>query len=107
MKILYATWLTPNDSALYRIWALERLGHQVIPFNVFDYESRNPIVQKVVFRLAAGPHVARLNRDLLDIAQREKPDLLWADKLLWMRSSTLDALRALKVVTVSYMIDNA
>jgi spore maturation protein CgeB len=107
MKILYATWLTPNDSALYRIWALERLGHQVIPFNVFDYESRNRIVQKVVFRLAAGPQVARLNRDLLDIAQREKPDLLWADKLLWMRPSTLDALRTLNVVTVSYMIDNA
>ncbi|HEX7158746.1 MAG TPA: glycosyltransferase, partial [Edaphobacter sp.] len=52
-------------------------------------------------------HVAGLNHDLLGIAEREKPDLLWADKLLWMRLGTLDALRALNVVTVSYMIDNA
>src|SRR5215472_15052288 len=99
MKILYATCLSPNDSSLYRLWALERLGHQVIPFNAYEYESRNPIVRKIVLRLAEGPHVTRLNRDLLDIAQREKPDLLWADKLLWMRPRTLDALRSLNIGT--------
>ncbi|WP_263366004.1 CgeB family protein [Edaphobacter bradus] len=106
MKILYASGLSPNDSSLYRLWALERLGHQVIPLNFFDYLPRNPLLDKIVFRLAAGPHVNRLNRDLLDIAQREKPDLLWADKLLWMKPSTLDGLRALGIATVSYMIDN-
>src|SRR5215469_6325405 len=107
MKILYAAGLTPNDSSLYRLWAIERLGHQVIPFNTFDYESRNATVRKVIFRLAAGPHVDRLNRDLLRLAEREKPDLLWTDKLLWIRPGTLDALRALGIATISYMIDNA
>ena len=28
MKILYAAGLSPNDSSLYRLWALERLGHR-------------------------------------------------------------------------------
>jgi hypothetical protein len=107
MKILYAAGLTPNDSSLYRLWALERLGHHVIPFNAYDYTPQNPLIGKVVFRLAAGPHVDRLNRDLLDIAKREKPDLLWADKLLWMHPRTLDALHSLGIATVSYMIDNA
>ena len=107
MKILYAAGLTPNDSSLYRLWALERLGHHVIPFNSYDYNPQNPLLGKIVFRLAAGPHVDRLNCDLLDIAKREKPDLLWADKLLWMRPRTLDALRSLGIATVSYMIDNA
>ena len=106
MKILYATGLSPNDSSLYRLWALERLGHQVIPFNAYQYDSPNPLIRKIVFRLSAGPAVNRLNRDLLTIAEREKPDLLWTDKLLWMRPRTLDRLRAMEIATVSYMIDN-
>jgi spore maturation protein CgeB len=106
MKILYASGLSPNDTSLYRLWALERLGHQLIPFNSFGYESRNPFVRKVAHRLVVGPGVDRLNRDLLQIAARERPDLFWADKLLWARPSTLDRLRAMGIGTISYMIDN-
>jgi spore maturation protein CgeB len=106
MKILYASGLSPNDSSLYRLWALERLGHEVIPFNAYCYESSNALVRKVAHRLAVGPGVDRLNRDLIQIAEREKPDLLWTDKLLWMRAQTLDRLRATGIATVSYMIDN-
>jgi spore maturation protein CgeB len=106
MKILYASGLSPNDSSLYRLWALERLGHKVIPLNVYEYISANPLLRKVIFRLSAGPSVDRLNRDLITIAEREKPDLLWADKLLWMRPRTLDRLRSMGIATVSYMIDN-
>ena len=46
MKILYAAGLLPKESSLYRLWALERLGHQVVPFNTFDYLPRNPLVSK-------------------------------------------------------------
>jgi spore maturation protein CgeB len=106
MKILYASGLTPNDSSLYRLWALERLGHQVIPFNAHDYLSPNPLIRKIVFRLSAGPSVNRLNRDLLNIAEREKPDLLWTDKLLSMQPRTLDSFRSSGIPTISYMIDN-
>ena len=106
MKILYASPISPNDSCLYRLWALERLGHQVIPFNSFDYESPNPIVSKVVFRLAAGPSVTRVNRELVRIAETEKPDIFWNDKVLAVRPSTIDRLRDLGITTVSYMIDN-
>ena len=51
--------------------------------------------------------VNRLNRDLLDMAERERPDLVWTDKLLGMQPKTLDKLRAMGIATVSYMIDNA
>jgi hypothetical protein len=106
MKILYASGLSPNDSSLYRLWALERLGHKVIPLNSYEYQPRNPLLQKLVHRLTTGPSVDRLNRDLFHLAESEKPDLLWADKLLWMRPRTLKRLRALGIATVSYMIDN-
>ena len=106
MKILYAAGLSPNDSSLYRLWALERLGHTVIPFNSYEYISRNPLIRRVSLRLAAGPMVNRLNRDILRLAAEQKPDLLWTDKLLSMRPKTLDRLRAMGIATVSYMIDN-
>jgi hypothetical protein len=106
MKILYAAGLSPNDSSFYRLWALERLGHQVVPVNTYDYRYRNPLARKVFFRLAAGPEVTRLNRDLLRVAAAEKPDLLWTDKLLSMRPETLDRMRTMGIATVSYMIDN-
>lgn len=106
MKILYAAGLSQNDSSLYRLWALERLGHEVIPFNSYEYHPRNPLVRQIVLRYHRGAAVSRLNRDLSAIAEREKPDVLWADKLLAMRPETLDYMRALGIATVSYMIDN-
>lgn len=106
MKILYASGLSLNDTSFYRLLALERLGHQVIPFNAYDYLPGNPLARKIAYRLVAGPSVDRLNRDLLRAAQTEKPDLLWTDKLLTVRPSTLDRVRALGIPSVSYMIDN-
>ncbi len=58
---------------------------------------RQPLLRKVEHRLAAGPEVARLNRDLLALAAAERPDVLWCDKVLWMWPDTLAALRAMGV----------
>ena len=106
LKILYAAGLSPNDSSQYRLWGLERLGHRIIPLNAFEYQPGNALLKKLQLRLAAGPLVDRLNRDLIGIAERERPDLVWTDKLLEMQPNTLDRLRGLGIVTVSYMIDN-
>jgi hypothetical protein len=106
MKILYAAGLSPKESSLYRLWALERLGHQVVPFNTFDYLPANPLIRKIAHRLSAGPSFSCLNRDLLRAAEAERPDLFWADKLLSMRPQTLDRLRTMGIPSVSYMIDN-
>ncbi len=107
LKILYASGLSANDSSLYRLWALERLGHTVVPLNAYEYEPGQRLLRKVLHRLQAGPWVERLNRDVLAAAERERPDIFWADKLLSLQPRTLDRLRAMGVATVSYMIDNA
>ena len=106
LEILYAAGLSPNDSSLYRLWALERLGHRVVPLNAFEYAPGSALLAKITFRLAAGPWVSRLNRDLLQMAERERPDIVWTDKLLGMQPKTLERLRAMGIATVSYMIDN-
>jgi spore maturation protein CgeB len=106
MKILYAATLTPNDTALYRRWALERLGHRVVSLPFAGYESTQPTLRKLCFRLSLGPGVDRFNADVLRLAAAEKPDLFWADKMLWLRPKTLHQLRAMGIATVSYMIDN-
>jgi hypothetical protein len=106
LKILYVAGLSLHDSSQYRAWALERLGHNVVPLNFYPYESSNAFVRKVVHRIVAGPGVARFNRDILAAAEREKPDIFWADKLLWLQPATLDRLRAMGIATISYMIDN-
>ncbi len=107
MKILYASSLTPNDSAMYRMWALKRLGHTVVPFDINAYELGSGMMHKVVFRLAVGPHIQRLNRDLLAATAEHNVEALWADKVLALWPATLRALRRERIVTASYMIDNA
>ncbi len=107
MKILYAGNLTPNDSTLYRMWALQRLGHTPIPFDAGSYVPKGRLTRKIAFRLAAGPHIHRMNRDLLNVALRERVDAVWTDKLLGMTPRTLRQLRDSGIVSASYMIDNA
>ena len=107
MKILYAAQLSENDSALYRLWALQRLGHTVVPINTYDYQPASSLLQKVQHRAQMGPWVERLNRDVVKAAEREKPAVFWADKVLGLRPDTLNKLRAMNVASLSYMIDNA
>jgi spore maturation protein CgeB len=106
LRILYAAGLSLNDSSLYRLWALERLGHKIVPLNAYEYVPGDTLLGKLTMRLAAGPSVNRLNGDLIRIAEREKPDVVWTDKLLGMQPKTLEKLRAMGIATVSYMIDN-
>ena len=107
MKILYASHIWPRDYSQYRIWALERLGHAVIPCNTDDYEFSSRYLRAIAFRLVAGPSVSRINRELVRLAESERPDIFIGDKCLAVRPSTLDRMRDLGIVTVSIMIDNA
>ena len=107
MKILYAGGQAPGSSSLYRRWALEKLGHQVVPFDIHAYLYQSPLLHKITFRLAAGPKTQALNRDLLRLAEQERPEVFWADKVLQLQPRTLQRMRAMGITTVSYMIDNA
>ncbi len=106
MKILYVSELADKASAFYRVLALRREGHTVFTVDTQKYGQTNPLLRKIEFRMALGPEVSRLNQDILAEARRHRPAVLWADKVLWMQPATLEALRKMNVITVSYMIDN-
>jgi hypothetical protein len=107
VKILYAAQLSEHDSALYRLWALQRLGHTLVPINSYAFEPGSEFLRKVQHRVQVGPWVLRLNREVLTMAERERPDVFWADKLLGLQPATLKQLRRMGIASVSYMIDNA
>ncbi len=107
MKILFAGEQAGGTSSLFRRWALERLGHTVTMIDPHDYVLKNPLLQKVAFRLAAGPHAERLNRNILRLAEAERPEIFWAEKILLLQPETLKKLQEMGIETVSYMIDNA
>lgn len=106
MKILYVAPLSPGSSAEYRLRALRRIGADVVSLDSEPYGMKPPLLRKIEFRASMGPEVSRFNRDVLRIAAEHTVDVVWADKQLWMRPSTLDTLRSRGIVTVSYMIDN-
>lgn len=92
---------------MFRRWALERQGHSVVTIDPHDYVLKNPLLQKLAFRVAMGPHAERLNRDLIAMVERHKPDLFWAEKILLLQPRTLKKMSAMGITSVSYMIDNA
>ncbi len=107
MRILFAGEQAAGTSSLYRRQALERMGHTVVTLDPNEYVLKQPLLQKVAFRLSAGPHAARLNGDLLRLAREFRPDVFWADKVLLLQPGTLKKFGAMGIVSVSYMIDNA
>lgn len=106
MRILYVGSLGPGQTAEHRRWALERLGHEVVPLNADDYQARNGFLRKLEFRSQIGPGVLRFNHDIVSRAGAIRPDVAWFDKTLSLQPSTIDRLRQMGIKTVSYMIDN-
>jgi hypothetical protein len=106
-RILYVAMLHRGWYSLYNKMALERLGHTVVLLETGDLQrAGNALSRRLYFRAQIGPPVTQLNRAVLAMAQEHQVDVVWCDKQLWVRPSTLRRLREMGVVTVDYMIDN-
>lgn len=107
LRILYIAPMNYGWYGLYRQRSLERLGHTIFPLDVMQYEhGGNPILAKLRYRLQVGPVVDRMNEDVLRLAHQYSVDVVWFDKPLFIRVSTLRRLREMGIFTVDYMIDN-
>lgn len=104
MKVLYAATLA--GTALHRLRALERLGHEVTAFDFMPYaEAGGRLARWLRWRTLIGPVVARLNRELLARARRERFDLIWFDKAQLVSPRTLRLLAKTGATLVHYSSD--
>jgi len=106
VKILYICEFSQGSTAPMRMSALERAGHEVVRIDAKPFWPKNSLLFKIVFRILVGPHIRRLNQEILRVAREVKPDCFWADKVMALQPSTLKKLSAMGITTVSYMIDN-
>lgn len=105
-KILYVGPLAPGNTCLYRLEAFRRLGQQMVPFAVDAYEPSNRYLGALRYRFPVGPLVARVNHDLLQVARKERPEVVWFDKPVHFTAETIGAIKALGATTVCYNQDN-
>jgi hypothetical protein len=96
----------PGQTSGYRLRAFQRLGQDVIPFDVSAYEPRSRILSALRFRLPSGPLIYRVNRDLLNSVRQHKPDVVWFDKPVHFTKNTILEIKAGGAQTVCYNQDN-
>lgn len=94
MRILYLGDISPGQTCLMRMRALQRLGHEVQGVNtVQPWRQAGWLQRQLQRRLHRGSVVDAINETVLAAARELKPDLIWADKQEFLRIETLHELR--------------
>jgi len=97
MRILYVGELWSGATASMRFDALVGLGHDLIGVNVLEttYANKRNLLTRAaerVFRVAGRRR--RINAELIYLAGRANPDVIWVDKGTLILAETLRRLRA-------------
>jgi spore maturation protein CgeB len=107
LRVLYLSGLTPDYYGEYKLRALRRLPlGSVSSLDTISFAATSGLMNKLEFRLQAGPGVSRLNRAVREAVDRAGANMLLCDKALSLQPSTLRNLRERGVVTVDYINDN-
>jgi len=104
-RILYCGPLGRASTSLHRLWALQRLGHDVLGLDDAELERGPAVLRKCLGRLRAGPAVNRYNRRILEAVAQFKPHVFWGDKPVSLWPSTLRRLKEHGVFTLHYEPD--
>ncbi len=105
LSIIYVGELTKGTTAHQRFRALEQLGHRVWPIynKVNSKFSLSAIVSRVsakLFQMGVpylGPlDLARINKQILELARTRDVDVLWLDKALQVRPYTLRRIKEIR-----------
>lgn len=104
-RILYVSVLDKGATTSHRFQALQRLGNDMIPFALGDYQ-KSRLLSRLQFRFPMGPLIARINRDLLKKFAEVKPDFVWFDKPIFITPHTIQVIKAAGATTISSCSDN-
>jgi spore maturation protein CgeB len=104
MKILYAGELsTLGSNCFLRMLALQHLGYHIIPFDFHHYRGQG-VEAKIQFHFGWGRNINQLNRDFLQLAKETKPDLIWVDKGIFLRASTLQTVKQIIKTQLMHLV---
>src|ERR1700747_3260653 len=106
MKILYLGEIGVGQTALMRMRALERLGHNVPGGDTTEPWKRATWAKRQLQRRTrCGPILDELNSSILRAAREFRPTLVWADKQEYLRAETVRELQRLGATTVYFTPD--
>ena len=106
MKILYLGQISPGQTALMRMRALERLGHIIRGVNTVDLWKRAPWIKRQIQKqIRRGSIVDEINSTIVSAARQFKPAMVWADKQEFLRAETIEELRKLGAKSVHFTPD--
>ena len=97
----------PHGTAIHRLAALRRLGHEVDTFDSDQaWSGGGRLSRWVRFRTLSGPRVSRANARLAEMATGGGYDMAWLDKPIFVAADTVRRLTDAGVLTVEYNPDN-
>jgi spore maturation protein CgeB len=104
MKILYAGELSSVEiNCFLRMRTLQKMGYTVIPFDFYQYQAKG-LEGKIQFHFGWGRNVDKLNQDFIKLAEQTKPDLIWVDKGLYLKASTLQIIKKSINTKISHLV---
>jgi hypothetical protein len=98
VKILYIGALDEGTTCLMRMRALQRLGYEVIGVDTSDPRTSKMcrrLFDRITYKAGYPWDSNGVNRRILNLAQSRRPDLVWVDKGLVIKRSTLLCLKSL------------
>jgi len=105
-RILCTCDPNPGATSGYRLRSLQRLGQDVIPFDVTKYRPSSQYLSALAFRVPVGPVIHRINRDLLQMVRHHKPDVVFFDRPIQFTPQTILAVQQAGATTVYFNQDN-
>ncbi|MGA7521775.1 MAG: glycosyltransferase [Acidobacteriaceae bacterium] len=105
-RILCVCTLRPGQTSGYRLQSLRRICPDVIAFDFSAYRSKFHYLASATSRLPVGPFIYRVNRDLLRLVRRVKPEVVWFDKPVQFTRDTILTIKQTGAQTVCYNQDN-
>jgi hypothetical protein len=103
MKILYTGPMGAGTVTRSKLDGLLELGYDVVPLDQNPYWASAPkLLRKAQVHALFGPGIARYNRDLVDLAQRARPGLVYVDVGSYIWPKTVAALRSSGAKVVNY-----
>lgn len=108
MKILFVGRLWEGSTTLERMCTLKRLGFDILPFNLEPYAALGTRIERsFLARANYGRGIVRLNRNLCGLAKRERFDVVWVEKGVWIYPETVELLqrRSARKLAIHYTPD--